>query len=128
MPVHVQNIGPAIIVEVKESTTPTQQSRMGCQPCRLGIVLKQALAMIAIKIWKIVGEVGLENIQQPVAVVVPSGSAHSRLVSTITAGRNTRFQTRLREGPVAIIPEQKTPFPVVGHIDIRPAIVIEVRD
>src|SRR6266403_4311175 len=64
MPIHIKDVEPAIVIDIEESTTPTEQSGIGHQSCALGVIDKYPFATVVIKIGKIVRKVGLENIQE----------------------------------------------------------------
>src|SRR5580700_2699994 len=103
MPIHIQDVEPTVVVNIEESAPPTKQSGIGYEPGGLGVVLKHALAVVVVKIGKVVREICLEDIQQPIAVVIARGNPHTRLIATIAAGRHAGFQTSFSERAIAIV-------------------------
>ena len=77
VPVHVEEVGPTIVIKIEESAAPTKQAGVCGQASGLRVLFKQALASIAIKIGEIVGEIGFKDIQQSVAIVVSCGNTHT---------------------------------------------------
>ena len=79
-----------------------------------------------IEVAGVVGEVGLENVEPAVAVVVGHGHAHAGLLVAIFAVGATRDDGNIGERSVVIVVEQDAGLRVHRHINIRPAIVIEI--
>src|ERR1700722_12382322 len=91
VPVYIENVEPTVIVDIKKSAAPAEEPGIGYEPCGLGVVLKQPLAVIVVKVGEVVGKVCFKDIQHPVAIVVPRRNPHTRLIATVTAGGNTSF-------------------------------------
>ena len=128
VPVYVQNVEPAVVVDIQKPAAPAEQPGIGHEPGGLGVVLKQALAVVVVKVGQIVRKVCLENIQKSVAIVVSGRNPHARLISTVAAGGNTGFQPTFGKCAVPVVPKQETHLAVIGHVDIRPAIVVKIRN
>ena len=80
-----------------------------------------------IKIAGIVGEVGLEDIEPAVAVVVGDGNSHSGLLVAVLAVSASRHDGDVRESSIVIVVEQDAGFRVDCDVNIGPAVVIEIR-
>ena len=69
---------------------------------------------------------GLENIEVAVGVEIADAHPHARLLLAVLAQRDAAFQALLGERAVAIVAEQQAGRGVAGHVDIGPAVAIEI--
>ena len=61
--VDLHEIGPAVVVVVEKSTAPGDVTVVDADTGREGDVGKSAVAVVAIEIASIVGEIGFENVE-----------------------------------------------------------------
>src|SRR5439155_21083547 len=74
-----QNVGPAVIIHVKKSAAPTQIARIQSQAAFEGAVFEISVATIAVQRMRVAGEIGLEDVEVAVAVVIGGGDSHAGL-------------------------------------------------
>ena len=80
-----------------------------------------------IEIAGVVGEIGLENIEPAVAVVVSDAHAHSGLLVAILAVSASGHDRDVGESSVMIVAKKNAGLGVDGNINVRPAVVVEIR-
>src|ERR1043166_1528524 len=127
VPVGHQNVNPAVIIEIQEHHAPPQEPRVLAETGLKGRIFKKIAAEIAIKAGRIAGEVGLDNVELAIAVVIACRHAHAGLRLAIGAVRRAGFNRNVREGAVSIVPVQRRRGRIIGHVNVGPAIVVEIR-
>ena len=75
---------------------------------------------------RVVGEVGLENVEVAVQVEVGGRRPHARLLLAVHVVGGARDDADLLEGPVALVVEEKARGRVAGNVHVGPAVVVEV--
>ena len=96
-------------------------------PLREGLVFAESLSRVRVQRRRVAGEVGLENVDRAVAIVVAERDAHACLRLAVLAVRAARLHRDVLEGPVAVVPIERARVRVVRHVQIRPAIIVEVE-
>ena len=91
-----------------------------------GDVVEVVIPEVSIERIGVVGEIGLENVQASVAVVVGGGGAHAGLLAAVLVHGESAGQTHLFKCPVVLVVKVQTGRGVAGDIDIGPAVVIEI--
>src|SRR5712692_8626960 len=127
MSVGENEIGPAIIVKVKKHGAPAQILRVQTKSRGEGNIRKDSIAVIAVQGRRVIGEVGLKNIQPSVAVVIRDGSSHARLLTPIFVERYSSHHRNIGKSSIAIVVIKNTWGTVAGYVDIRPAIIVKVE-
>src|SRR5260370_21068775 len=92
-----------------------------------GKIRKDSFTVIAVQSRRVIGEVGLKNIQPSVAVVIRDGSSHARLLSPIFVERYSSHHRNIGESAIAIVVIQNTRCAVARYVNIQPAIVVKVE-
>ncbi len=75
----------------------------------------------------VVGEVGLEDVEAAVAVVVGHRRAHSRLRAAVFIERSAGYHGHVGEGSVAVVVVQNARRTVARDEDVGPAVVVVVE-
>src|SRR5207302_7190706 len=104
--VHLNNIGPAIVVIVDETASPGDVLVVDADTGGEGYITEGAIAVVVIEIACVIGEVGFENIEPAVAVVVRNSNSHPGLLVPIFAVGASSDHRNVGEGTVMIIAEQ----------------------
>src|ERR1035441_9366122 len=91
-----------------------------------GYVAEIALPVVAVEHVGVAAKMGLEDIQVAVRVEVSRGQAHARLFLSVLAERQAGFQALLGERAVTIVVEQQAGRGIAGHVDIGPAVAVEI--
>ena len=79
-----------------------------------------------VEVAGIVGEVGLENVEPAVAIVIADRHAHAGLLVAVFAVGASGDDGDIGESSVVIVVEQDAGFRVHRDINIRPAVVVEI--
>ena len=91
-----------------------------------GGVFEYRAANIVIQRWRVAGKIRFHDIEIPVQIVVRRGNAHTRLRFAISAERAASFSGDVFEPSVFLILIERTGRRIVGHVNVRPAIVIKI--
>src|SRR5207244_5536479 len=83
-----EQIWKAVIVQIHNSRAPADVSGFNSQASANGHIVKIALAVIAVKNISIVGEIGLEDIQVAVQVIVANPNSHACLLHAVLTKSN----------------------------------------
>ncbi len=126
MTIHEEDIGPTVIVYIDETTTPAQPTRIQSHSCWKRNVIECRLAGVSIERRSITGEVSLEDIQPPVAVVIPRCYAHSCLWLAVDTQSAACLDANVRESSILIVVIQRCRRRIVGYVNIRPTVVVEI--
>ena len=70
---------------------------------------------------------GEEDVRITVEVEIAGGDSHARLGHTARVVGGAGEQRNILECPVALIEPKLVGVPVIGDVDIRPAVAVEVR-
>src|SRR5258708_30935016 len=88
-----------------------------------GGVVKSAIAVVAIECSGVVGEIGFENIEIAVAVVVGNGGTHAGLFAAVVIEGSASGHGEIGEGSVAIVGIEDAGGAVASNRGIGPAIL-----
>src|SRR5262249_15220041 len=89
-------------------------------------VLEVCVAGVAIERRRIAREVCLDDVQVSVPIVVGGGNPHAGLRFAICAERTTSFDCNINKLSILLILIKCAGRRIVRHINIGPAVVIEV--
>ena len=128
MSVTQQNVGPAVVVEIEEARAPAQKSRYFSQTGLKRLILKEPISGVVIQAGRIAGKVGLEHIEPAVAIVIGHCDSHARLGLSVGGVSNAGLHGGVRERSIVIVPVERRRAGIVGDVNIRPAIVVEIGD
>src|SRR6266850_7286905 len=92
-----------------------------------GNIGKNSFAVIAVEGRRVIGEVGFENVQPPVAVVIRDGCSHARLLVPILVECYASHHRNIGESSIAIVVIKDAWGTIAGYVDIRPAIIVKVE-
>ena len=125
----MNDVEPAVVVDVDELHAPPEIRPGGRGDARrVAAIAEHAGRPVLVQRVVVVREVGDDEIGKAVAVVVAGIDAHAGLRPAVAAQRRARDQSLLDERPVFPVSEQQVRHRVVGHVDVRPAIVIEIGE
>src|SRR5215470_2740952 len=127
MAVRQNQIGPAIIVIVKEHDTPAQKLGIASNSRSVGHVRKRAIPVIVIKSRRVIGKVGLEDVQLSVPVVIRNRCAHASLLTSILVVGYATHDGCIGEGSISIISVENVGCAVAGDIDVGPAVIVVIQ-
>ena len=126
MAVRDEQVFPSVIVEVQKGRPPFHILGVHRKTGRTCDVFEVAIPKVSIKRIRVAGEIGLEDVQISVAVVVGRRGAHARLLAAVLVHCESAHEPRLFKCPVAFVVKEQTGRRVAGDIKIGPAVIIEV--
>ena len=74
-----EDVEPAIVVQIDEADAPAEIARVDAKAGEVGVVFKGAVAEVLVERVGVAGEVGLDDVEQAVAVEVADADAHAGL-------------------------------------------------
>ena len=101
-----ENVGIAVVVEINDAGTPTDEPGLDCEQGGAGDVIEIPSAVIVIEAVGIIGKVRFKEIQMTIQIVVPCTDTHSGLLHAVVAECHSTEYTFLAKSPVMIIHEQ----------------------
>ena len=106
VPVADEDVGPAVVVEVKPAATPSQVLRVQAEPGLEGCVFEAPVALVVIEGRRVTGKVGLHDIEVAIEVVIGGSDSHAGLWLAVGAEDATSFETNFGEGTVLVVAVQ----------------------
>ncbi len=104
--VDLHNVLPAVVVHIDKPTTPGHVLIVDANAGRKRNITESSIAVIVIEVAGVVREVGFENVEPPVAVVICNPHTHASLLVAIFAVRATGHNCDIGERAVVIVVKQ----------------------
>ena len=127
MPVANQNVRPAVIIHIEKTAAPSEILRVLAEPALKRGVLKVRPAKIVVQGGRVAREIRLHQIEIAIEIVIGSGNAHARLRLPVGAQCAAGFQRNVGERSVLFVLIECASRRIIGDINVRPAIVVEIR-
>ena len=126
MAVDLDDVGPAVVVVVDEAAAPRHvvvvDANAGCE----SDVAEGSVAVVVVQVARVVGEVGLEDVEPAIAVVVGYGNTHASLLMAVVVVGAAGHYRDVGECAVVIVLEQDAWLRIDSDINVGPAVVVEV--
>ena len=106
MPVHLNQVRPSIVVDVDEPTTPRDVFVVHADPRRQRDIGKSAVPVVVIQVAGVVYEVGLEDVEPTVAIVVGHGYTHACLLVAVLVVGAPRHHSDVGKRAIVVVLEQ----------------------
>ena len=126
VPVRDEDVLPPVVVEVEEPRAPADILAVWPKAGLEDGVEERAVPVVVVEVDGFVGKIGLYDIQPAVAVVITDSDSHSALGRPIAAQRAPRGHAHLGKGAVTVVVVKLTRGLIAGHVDIRPAVIVEI--
>ncbi len=123
-----EDVEPAIVVHVEEAYAPAEEAGVDAKAGEIGVVVEVAVAEIEVEGVGVAGEVGLDDVEEAVAIEVADGDAHACLGLAVGGVGDAGLDGDIFEGAVLLVLVERGGGGVVGDVDVGPAIVVEVGD
>ena len=126
VPVELDEVGPSVVVVVDESATPGDVAIVDADAGGEGDVGVCSVAVVVVEVAGVVDEVGFEDIEPAIAVVVGDGDAHACLLVSIVVVGASGHDGDVGECAVVVVLEEDAGLGVDGDVDVGPSIVVKV--
>src|ERR1017187_1911973 len=126
VPIDLNDVRPAVIVVVNEAAAPGDVAVVDADTRGKGDIAVGSVAVVVVEVDRVVHEVGLEDIEPAVAVVVGHGQPHAGLLMSVVVVSAARHDGHIGERAVMIVAEQNARLRVNRNINVRPPVVVEV--
>src|SRR5216684_1594874 len=121
-----KDVRPAVVVEIKEAAAPAQKLRVRTQACRESCVFKTSAAQIVVERGRVAGEVGLDQVEISVQIIVGGGNSHAGLRLAVGTQGAASLDGDVLKFPVLLVLIESAGRGIVGNINVGPAVVVEV--
>src|SRR4051794_41276058 len=75
----------------------------------------------------VIGEVGLEDVEVSIPVVVADGGTHAGLLAPVLVEGDACVGGAIGEGPVMVVAVENGGRGIAGHVDVKPAVLLGVH-
>src|SRR6266513_1876733 len=118
----------AVVVVVKEFHSPAaHEARQPPEPHGAGPIVEREVVIVAVDGVHFLVHVGNEEILPTVLVEIRRVNSHAGALAARLAVSHARFEPLLIELSVVFVDEEKVGDRVVGHEEIHPAVVVDIR-
>jgi hypothetical protein len=115
-----------VVVEIDDSRTPADIASLHTEMSRSCNIVEIALAVVVVENAQVICEVSLEEVKMPIAVVIANANPHPCLFFSIGAESDSPDDTLFPKRTVVVVHEKQAGGRVASHIDIGPAVLVEV--
>src|SRR6266849_3063979 len=126
MAVGHEDVGPAIVVEIEETYSPSEILGVYAQAGLKDGVVEGAVAIVVVQVRGLVGVVGLDDIEPAITVVIADADAHAALRRAIFIEGAADFRADFSEGAILVVAIDTAGYGVAGDVNVGPAVVVEV--
>src|SRR5256885_5540447 len=124
--VDLHQVGPAVVVVIKKRATPGNILIVDANAGGESDIGESAVAVVAVKIASVVGEIGFKDVEPAVAIVVGNRNAHAGLLMAVVAICAAGQNCDVRKCAVAIVLKKNAGLRIHGNINVRPAVIVEI--
>ena len=124
--IDLDDVGPAVVVVVDKPAAPCDIIVVDADAGVERQIGESSVAVVVIEVAGVVGEVGLEDIEPAVAVVVGHGHAHACLLVAVVVVGAAGHDGDIGKRAVVVVLEQDARLGVDRDIDVGPSVVVEV--
>ena len=122
-----EQIRPAVVVEIEKRDAPAEVLRVEPESRGKGFIVEGAVAIVVVERGGIVGEIGFEQIEFAVTVVVGNGRAHAGLLAPVVVESGAGDDGNVAERAVVIVVVKNAGRAVARDINVRPAVVVVIK-
>src|SRR5439155_14848094 len=103
---HNEHVRQTVVVQIDDARSPADESRLYADASANGEIIEVAFAIVAVQDVGVGGEMGFENIQVAVEIVVTNGDTHARLLHAVLAERDATFERLLAKRAVVLVAKE----------------------
>ncbi len=127
MPVGDDEVQEPVVVVVEEGRAPLHVGNAAGGRLRAVGNVGEVVAVVVVEGVVLLGEVRHVDAQPADVVVVAQGHPHASLLPAVLAHRHPHWEGDLLEGAVLLVLVEEVRAGVVGHVEVRPAVAVEVE-
>ncbi len=128
MPVHHENVRPAVVIKIKKCRAPAHVGNCRRRHARLERNVGEARSsIIAKQVFVFLGEVRDENGKAAVMQIIAESDSHGALLGAVLTYGGPGQEAHFLEMAFAFIAIVKVRRGIVGHKKVQAAIAVEVR-
>ena len=124
--VDLNDVRPAVVIVIYEPAAPADVIVVHADSGSEGDVAEGTVAVVVKEVTGIISEVGLENVKPAVSVVVRHPDSHAGLFPALIVNGGAAHQANVGERAIVVVVEHDASFGIDSHVDVRPAVVIEI--
>src|ERR1035437_1276650 len=94
VPCHKQQVGKSVVVRIEKAASPAHEVGLFTQPRGTGNDGEGGVPIVMKQVYVLIGEIGFDNIQPAIVIVVRSGYTHACLGFAIFTETHTRSEER----------------------------------
>ena len=121
-----EQVRQAVVVEIHHAGAPAHEAILHRQPGSPAGFFEIGLAHVVIEVRGIAFEIGFEDIETAVEIVVAHGRAHPGLLLAIFTIGDAANGAFFAKRAVVIVQEQQAWSGIAGHVYVRPTVIVEV--
>ena len=126
MAVADEDIRPAIVVKIKKAAAPAEILGVLAEAALEGGVFEICAAEIVVERRRVAGEIGFDEIEIAVEIVIACGNTHACLGLAVGAESAASFESDVGEGAILFVLIEGAGGGVVGDVNVGPAVVVEI--
>src|SRR5216684_6417043 len=121
-----ENVGPAVVVEIEKAAAPAEILGVFAEAGLVGGIFEIGATEIAVERRSVAGEIGFDEIEIAIEIVIGGRDAHAGLGLAVGAEGTAGFEGDVGEGAVLFILIEGAGGGIVGDVDVGPAVVVEI--
>lgn len=98
-----ENVRVRVVVEIEEGGAPAEKTRDAAKTRLEGLIIEDPFVDVAIEAGRVAGEVGFDDVEAAVTIVIGDGHAHARLGLAVGGVSGAGFNGDIREGAVVVV-------------------------
>src|SRR6185503_14680641 len=127
--IRLQNVRPSVVVVVdKLGRHSTEQDCFIADTGAIGHIGEGSVPVVVIEAIQLKIQVSNVDVQIPISINISGIDAHAGFIPAIFTGSKSGNQRNVLEGPVVAIFKKEIGPCIVGDRNVRPAIVVQVRE
>src|SRR5690242_17896360 len=100
-----KNIGKPVVIEINDPRSPRHKSRFDSDARANCAVLEKTFAIVLVQNAGIVRQMGLEDIEMPVEIIIADSNAHAGLLVAVFVQSDAGLEPNISERPVPVVSE-----------------------
>src|SRR5437660_1165721 len=121
-----EDVGPAVVIHIEEAATPAEKLCVAAEPAGERGVFKTGVADVVVEGRCVAGEIGFDDVEIAVEIVIGGGDAHAGLGLTVGAEGAASFHGNVDKFSIVLVLVKGAGGGVIGDVNVGPAVVVEI--